>query len=308
MKDVCFIIPTYPPRYDYARNLLKSFFRYKFDKQADLWFMFTNQKERDEFWDYDYTVVLPDSLRVDKGKTIVNIKKMYALHELKNKYKYFIILDDEALFIKNVNVINLCNKYFENKLLYGNKCADSVSINKPTFNKLKISKDYQYDKKRMEYILDNLYLRWNNLSIFRWDDLDDFFEKINYSHATLKEWERSAFFEMTYCYYLIVYKWWNVIDLWIEAYNSLLEYSWYITYWMKKKIKKLVALYDFYWSSSNMLKLFDNPNCFIVFHLDRENLKFYDHMASYLHILSLKSKAIWFLLRPLQKLYRYFRK
>ena len=49
MKDICFIVPTYPPRYGYAKNLLNSLLQYDLDKQADLWFVFTNSKEKDEF-------------------------------------------------------------------------------------------------------------------------------------------------------------------------------------------------------------------------------------------------------------------
>jgi hypothetical protein len=49
MNNICFIIPTYPPRYEYAKNLLKSFKEQKFDKQADLWFCFTNKTEKEQF-------------------------------------------------------------------------------------------------------------------------------------------------------------------------------------------------------------------------------------------------------------------
>ena len=92
---------------------------------------------------------------------------MFALYQLKGKYKYYIIIDDESLFIKDVNLLDLCNRFFDSKLVYGNKCVDSLLINRPTFNKLKYVPNDEYDAQRIEYILDNLYLWRNNLSIFR---------------------------------------------------------------------------------------------------------------------------------------------
>ena len=77
---------------------------------------------------------------------------------------------------------------------------------------------------------------------------------------------------------------------------------------MKKKIKKLVVLYDFYWSSKNMLPYFDNPKCFIVFHLDREELTLKDKINTYLRMWSIKSKIIEKLIKFLVSLYHGLKK
>jgi hypothetical protein len=112
---------------------------------------------------------------------------------LKNKYEYFVIFDDETLFVKNIDLRKMCDEYFENKILYGNKTFSEISksINYTTFKQL-IKSQYntiQYNTIQYNELLDNLYLWWNNLSIFKKENLDDFFGKINYNEKTLQNWK-----------------------------------------------------------------------------------------------------------------------
>ena len=49
MKKIVFLIPTYPPHFFFANNLLKSFYKNKLNEQADIYFVFTNEDEASQF-------------------------------------------------------------------------------------------------------------------------------------------------------------------------------------------------------------------------------------------------------------------
>ena len=125
MNNICILVPTFPPHFQYAYRLIKSYFLYDFDKQADLYFVFTNQLERESFIDWENVLVLPKSLHSFEKRGIINIKKYYGLLRLKKRYSYILTMDDETYFIKSVDLDLVCNKFFRKKVLYGNETFEA---------------------------------------------------------------------------------------------------------------------------------------------------------------------------------------
>ncbi len=61
-RKIAFLVPTYPPHFWRARDLVKSFKKHKLNKQADLWFVFTNDDEAKQFGRWDDKVMMPETL------------------------------------------------------------------------------------------------------------------------------------------------------------------------------------------------------------------------------------------------------
>ena len=165
-KKICFIVPTFPPHYLFAKAFMDSFNEYHFDEQADLYFVLTSQPERDGFLPCN-SIVLPKKLRIMKNRGIINIKKFYALMQLKDKYEYIIVLDDECLFTKTVDLQAICEQYFEEKVLYGNLLENppwdimgGVAENCKKF----------FGEENREKLACPLYLWFNQLPIYRTAD------------------------------------------------------------------------------------------------------------------------------------------
>ena len=120
VNKIAFIIPTYPPHFNYAKNFLDTFRKNYLNLQADLFFIFSDESEAQEFGEYEYKIILPDELRIFENGGIINIKKFFALKSLQNQYDYYIVLDSESEIIKNVDLYSICNSIYETKKLYGN--------------------------------------------------------------------------------------------------------------------------------------------------------------------------------------------
>jgi len=103
------IITTHNPKFHHAFNLLESYIKYV-KQPHDLYFIFTNENEMADFnWKSEYKyidnykpLILEESLR-DK-KSIVNVKKFFALQSIINDYDYVGVFDCESEFVKNCNL------------------------------------------------------------------------------------------------------------------------------------------------------------------------------------------------------------
>ena len=253
-KKITFLIPTYPPHFKYAKDLLTSFYKNNLDKQADLFFIFTDEKEKVEFGECYSYIILPKELRVFENKGIINIKKFYGISQLKDRYNYIIILDDESKFIKNINLEKLCNNYFKNKILYGNNCSDPCNCASIVHSRLDaIFPNNNIDK--------NLYLWFNQLCIYKSDTIDDFFNKINYKEI-IKKISYHDFDYYIYMYYLILYQGFSIVDMRAEC-----DYGFCETverYKLLDGYKKL----NLNLSTQYMYKLLKNKNLFVLIHSD----------------------------------------
>jgi len=58
-NKIAFVCPTFPPHYEYACNMLESFYKYRFNEQADMWFVFSNEEDRKLFPEAVNGIVTP---------------------------------------------------------------------------------------------------------------------------------------------------------------------------------------------------------------------------------------------------------
>ena len=265
IKKIAFIIPTYPRDYNYARNLLKTFKKYSLDKQSDLFFVFTDESEAALFGKYKNKIILDKESRIFTNHGIINIKKFYALKHLQNKYEYFIVIDSESEFIRNVDIYSICEEIYNKKELYGNtvwgfeytgidfirnRCK-SYFQQHPQYAKL-----FEREK--------NLYLWFSNLPVYKSEYLSEFFSVINYDE-NFKLLNNFDFDHYIYMYYLILYHDFNVIDLKMHGYlgagESMPEGYCFVP---GTELK-----HNFNMCAKQSRDLWDNDSLFILIQLDR---------------------------------------
>ena len=206
MNKICFIMPIYPPHFEYANAFVRSFFTYQFDAQADLAFVFTSADEARVFKKINFahfykTLILPKILRTTRENGIINIKKFYALKKLHKHYKYLIIIDSESEIIKSVNLAQLCDEFYANKRLYGNISVCDASMIKNE------SKKFFGTKSSQKIPNDDLYFWFNQPCIYKGEFITDFFNATNLAQTQdflrLNLW---SFDFYIYGYFLLLYK------------------------------------------------------------------------------------------------------
>ena len=199
-------MPIYPPHFDYANAFVRSFFAFRFDTQADLAFVFTDNDESQSFKNINFSgyyksIILPKILRTTRANGIINIKKFYAIKKLHKRYKYLIIVDSESEIIKSVNLAQLCDEFYANKRLFGNATiCDSSQIKNE-------SKKFFGTKPTQKIPNDDLYFWFNQPCIYKGDFIADFFNATNI--AQTQDFLRLNFFTFDfyiYGYFLILYK------------------------------------------------------------------------------------------------------
>ena len=260
-NKICFLIPTHLPRFERAYAFMRSFMDCGLKDQADLCFVFSNYSDEITFL-VKYgggfrSIVLENELKsVRDYSGIVNIKKLYALYLLQQDYKYIIILDDESMIIKNINLMDMCDEFVSNRLLYGNQTQSDWSY---IYNE---SVKF-FEKKPPK----ELYFWFNQLCIYPCKFLQDFFDKSGLERDFIKHnfsrisW--GSFDYMVFGFYLIAYQEFKILDLeclsdWgALEHNSLALYS-----------KKIFSI-KFYHSNPNSLNIKDRNNVFCLIHLDR---------------------------------------
>ena len=263
-KDIAFVCPTYPPRKEYAKSLLKSFIDCRLNEQSDLYFVFTNKSDSNEFGEYQYKITLPENSfdhteALPKAKGIVNQKKLYGLSTLYKKYKYVITIDDDALFYKNINLLNMCNRFYQEKILIGNKTK-----NHELFTQIKSASEKAVNNILNYCVKSDLYFWFNQPCIYFSEYIDDFFQKINYKNR-LFDFSYFEFDFYMYGYYLLMYKGFLLVDACPQIPSSGFVESAH-----NSDINFLPQIVDrIYQCHRGMLKALDNPNLFMLIHMDR---------------------------------------
>lgn len=171
MNKVAIVVPTYPPHFEYVKTLLWSYTKYKINNSSDIYCVFTNESEAEQFGEFDNKIILPGELRIFKNRGIINIKKFYSINLLKNKYEYLLVMDSESQFIKHVDLLKIANSFFEDKILLGNiPKEDSTPI-------IEGARKYYLNDPNIDKLETTLYLWFNSPCFYKTNNLDLFFEK-----------------------------------------------------------------------------------------------------------------------------------
>lgn len=263
MKKIAFLVPIYPPHFKYAQNIIKTWKTTQLNEQSDIWFIFTNEEEKEKYGEWKNSIILPKEFRVFENRGIINIKKIYGIKQLKNQYEYIIVLDAETEFVKNIDLLDICNNYFEKKELYGNLVYEE---GRERTEKIKAAcKEYFYKYKNVKLLDSNFYLWFNQPCIYKASNIDDFLEKIDYKNNITKlRWEDFDYY--LYMYYLILFENFKIVDIGIDSNYGILETDEsFLTFRNNNYLKSNV-----YMCSKAIIDIFDNPKLFLIIHIDRD--------------------------------------
>ncbi|WP_020003613.1 hypothetical protein [Brachyspira innocens] len=267
MKKIAFLIPTFPGHFNYAHDLYNSYMHYDLDEQADIWFILTTEEEKKDFFYQNNCLIYANSGYKINTNAIAVKKKFYGLYQLKDKYEYIIVLDSESLLIKNINLLQICEKYFSNKVLYGNEIIKSDNNYKISGKIKEHCKKYFISHPNNKKLNTELFLWCNQPWIYKCSTLDDFFNIFDYKNNLDKMvWYDFEYY--IYMYYLILYHDFKIKDLEAKATVGIAENDLaYKFYFQSKKYKKANIML----STEYMFKYLDNSNLFVLIHMDRTN-------------------------------------
>ena len=216
---------------------------------------------------YD-SIALSPNIKVDitidtNALGIVNVKKFYALIELKDKYDYIVILDSECVIIKEVDVFALCEKFYTDKILYGNETLPNSTFFNVN-NIYNISRRYFLAHKDFDKLDSNLYLWFNQLCIYKCEYLNEFFQVTQIPKYLYMQtfWDFDYYIFM---YYLILYKGFAVHNMEVVAPAGALECE----YFHPKNNSKKYSTLEVMVCHQALYEYLNREYIFVIHHLDR---------------------------------------
>ena len=252
MIKSCTIIPTHPPKFDWAYTLLDSYS--EFVKQPhDLYFVFTNETEASKFKANVKNVnsykelILSQPLR--SKKSIVNVKKYFALFTLKDEYDYIGVFDCESKFVKNCDLGEIYLDIVSQKYFKANEAKIGCDIIRHIAETLKLNYNKNLLKQTNHY---SLYWWFNEIPVY---DMKYFGEFINwfYNLENINElMDDYYFFDfLVYSIWLISFK-----NFKTKTYNASIKFDCGSVeeFRVGQSIKDEISeLFNSYWSTN-----FDN--------------------------------------------------
>jgi len=268
IKNTAFLIPIYPPHYQYIYNLIN---KLKVnDIKIDIYLVFSNNSDYNEF--NMKTEILPIIMNeTTQSKSIVVYKKFFGLKQLANtKYDYIISCDSEIDIIPNnftnENINKKIEQIFYNKKIYAGDTT-GIWVTKITKTSAELFPE------KYEYLKDitkdfSLYFWWSDLPVYRRSDINEFFNMINYDNII---WEHFDY--IIYQYYLILFHNFEIINT-----TPITDIKWSLEGLNTNNINILNKLldikYGFSWNSNifynNNKTFFESQGGFLIYHIDRE--------------------------------------
>ncbi len=273
-KNKCaIVIPIHPKHYEYGKNIVESLSNDNCD--ADLYFVFTNEEDKNNFKYLNKKVKsiilnehVDDNLmkNIEKNGSWVSTKKLIALKTLYNKYEYITCIDSEIIFLKNNNFYNMMKEVYEQKKILGAKINTDELKN--IIKNSSIAKN-QEDEEKIKKITNDytIYTWWNNVPVYKSDDIEDFFNFIGFDNLEefLKRINWYYFENLSYNYYCLVKRGFELIIE--ETINTSIEHcDSSIVENINNKILKL------FWVPNKSYKknkdYYDKNDFYIVYHMD----------------------------------------
>jgi hypothetical protein len=266
-----FCIPLHPKHFSYGYEIEDALN----GTDADLYFIFTDDAEKDSFYKYGQNsnyLVLSDFVnvkRLDRNRSWVSVKKLYALSKLYNRYEYISCIDSEVLFI-NTKFYKTMKNTANNKIICGGDISDSANRDYSKIMKESLTNIVPVkDRTRLKQISQeySIYTWWSNLPVYDCSKARGFLEWIEFNNKDfIDKMTWYVFDDIVYNYYVILkYNYKLVV---IPDINTSLEYA----------PNKLIQRVDkdtckLYWVNYSQYKkdteYYKNNNFIIAYHLDR---------------------------------------
>ena len=267
-EKVAFVVPCHPPHYHFINDFLDSFHKFGMEDQSDVVLVLTNEEDEKRFLGQPHggdnmpvrLMILPPEYRNTINRNIPSIKKFYAVYQLKKTYEYIIVIDAETVFKKRVDLKTVCEKFFREKVLWGNQTTGSDA--NIEFIKNSCARWFSYHPEKSK-LSSPLYLWFNQPCFYKTSMLDEFFRVTGLmNHFNSLAW--SDFEYYIYMYYLILYHGFRTADIGIKNNVSICETRKTVNVDSKNpQFKPLMC-------SKAMVDNFDNDELFLVIHLDRK--------------------------------------
>ncbi len=275
-KNKCaFAIPIHPKHYEYGKKIVQELSNN--DCDADLYFIFTNETDKNNFKYFDTktkSILLTDYLNddqlkiVEKNRSWVSIKKLIALHVLNEDYDYITCIDSEILFLKNNNFYEMMKNTYDQKKILGTFVNRDGEINIIKTSAITKNNEDQDEIKKMtkDY---TIYTWWNNIPVYKSTDIDHFFDFIGFDVNQLDDFLNKIdffYFEnLSYNYYCLLKN--NFEIILDQSIHISLEYA------NSKIIENINEhVLKVYWVPNKAYKqnndYYKNNDFYIVYHLD----------------------------------------
>lgn len=183
--------------------------------------------------------------------------------QLKEKYDYIIVVDDDTLLTKKIDFNYFCNEFWSNKKLLGNRYFDHEIAPKVINSCMSFfSRENQDVLKR---ITNGYYLWYNQLSIYKSSTIDKFL-KVTGLNNSLSKMNFYTFDYYLYMFYLLLFENFTIQD--IEA-NSLFGIYESLGQGQIKYVNKKLLVDNCIQATEYMTKSFELDPIFLI-HIDRE--------------------------------------
>jgi hypothetical protein len=264
MNNCAFVIPIHPKHFAYAKAVVEELS----GSDADLWFVFTNNEDRDAFQTNVNSLVLSeyvDLKTVEETNSFITLKKYYALLKLKSKYDYISCIDSEVKFIKTRGFYELMKQISESKRFYGSILAQENNGRCILYETL-INITPASDHKHLTNLsrIFSVYTWWSNIPVYTCAYLDEFFAWINFD-KNLEKYSWSVFDHMLYNYFCVLFKKYRInLDPELITSFEFLESA------LVEKLDPTLVNWVNYKAYKTNPEYYNNNEFYIVFHCDRQ--------------------------------------
>lgn len=197
---------------------------------------------------------------------MVNKKKLWSVQKLCNLgYEYVLTIDADFLFIKSVNLMEICKRFFEKKTIISNSLENEI------FTRItRCCLSHFRNNEKSAKIDARIYSWLNQPCIYQGSTIGDFFDRIDI-HDDFSAYLWEDFDYILYTYYLILYRGFKlyVIQNWPEnmaPFSETHSFPINFDFGVMSDVDFFVCSREAY---PEIQKYRPNNEIFIVVHMDR---------------------------------------
>jgi len=288
MKPLGWIVPTHPPRKDILLNLLFTF--ESFADDTDLIIVWSYHKDNfliSETHNNVFHIYLEDHFLkseieiFEKTKSIINIKYIFAIIMLYQKYEGLVGTDDELEFVKEFSGVEIIEKMRKVNFFPATDISTHI-VRDNVFERILTECSKLLDNK---YDQETIKISTNNYKQFSWFADIPFYDSLlvpdflkTFGLSDLKNLTKLNF----YTFHHILYQYFCILNssksfyCFDWEYKQIGVYNWFECFHLENlqyvKARQYQEMFRPLWCSSFELpKIFKNAIC--VFHTDRINNK-----------------------------------
>jgi hypothetical protein len=237
MNKISFIIPVYPPHYNFLDFLNKIDDKIDFD--IILVLSFNNDKNELLKYNYkkNYKLIILEKYLDNKfietlinNKIIITFKKYFALNLVKNDYLYCATVDSEIEFVNTNNIFDKFKTFCNTKKIIGS-CINTNDFRHKLIKDINLAsaifyKDTEYYDKLIDITKKfNLFFWFSDIPIYDMSYITAFFEFIGFNDYDkfIKKTTWYVFDYIPYVYFVTLFNGYSMIN--IKDYGLTREWS-----------------------------------------------------------------------------------